>query len=987
MADSKLRQVGQPELLAGNAVARILLVATLYFFSGQASFSLSVSHGIVTLVVFLAEGFALSAAIIWGRRIWPGIFLGQLLLALFNNLAWPLALGVSVINSIEAIIGATLFRRMNIRLEYDRLRDVGLLLTLIFLILQPFSATLGVLLLWSGGVIDNASLQNAWLSWWLGNSLGQTIMTPLLLTLSVSRLTLSAMGRSLLVPLLLTLAIGGLVFFGPQLGSVSIGLALSAPLMVLLAARYGMIAATLSTVVIACLTLYYTNIEIGPFAGNGSNDSNIQLFKLNFFLLSIALTGQFIAALFAERKQIEDEIKLGRERLQAAQRIANVGSWTLDLRSSQTEWSDEYFRIFNFDPAHVEASYEAFIKATHPEDRQMVIKTYSDSLENKTPYEITHRLLLPDGRIKHVLACGETLYAEDGTPLQSQGTLIDITNIRQTEEKLQLFARVFEQSGEAIVVTDHDNNIIKVNPAFTQLTGYTLDEVLGRNPRMLASGETPAETYPALWQALNDHGKWQGELWDRRKDGRTYPKWTSISVIRNAAGKVTNYIASFVDIAERKASEERIHRLAHHDPLTGLLNRLSLKMRIEQALRSAQRENRQLAVMFLDMDRFKSINDTLGHHVGDMLLVEVAERLTLSARASDIVARLGGDEFVVVLTGTADRDAAAHVAEKIVNRLGQPYVLDQHHLHSSISVGISLFPEHGSDVDTLMRHADIAMYHAKEQGCNKFNFFTPAMTATTSQRLALEGALRAALEEEQFELHYQPQTLTESNRIFRVEALARWRHAEDGLMPPSLFIPLIEKIGLTESFGAWVLNEACRQLAIWRAQGIDAVRMAVNISSSQLRSPKLLHLTMEIMSRHGIQPGELEFEVDEATIMDNPERVVEQLNALNRIGVDLAIGNYGACFSSLAYLRLLPIQTLKLSRAFVNDIETDANAAAVIAALLTLARNLNLQVVAEGVETETQRTFLASHQCDLLQGYFVSRPLPSDEATRFIGEN
>lgn len=859
MADLKLRQVGQPELLAGNTVARILLVATLYFLSGQASFSLSVSHGIVTLVVFLAEGFALSAAIIWGRRIWPGIFLGQLLLALFNGLAWPLALGVSVINSIEAIIGATLFRRMNIRLEYDRLRDVGLLLTLTFLILQPFSATLGVLLLWLGGMIDNASLQNAWLSWWLGNSLGQTIMTPLLLTLSVSRLTLPTLGRSLLVPLLLTLAIGELVFFGPQLGSVSIGLALSAPLMVLLAARYGMIAATLSTVVIAALTLYYTNIEIGPFAANDSIDSNIQLFKLNFFLLSIALTGQFIAALFAERKQVE--------------------------------------------------------------------------------------------------------------------------------ENLQLFARVFAQSSEAIVVTDHDNNIVEVNPAFTQLTGYTFDEVLGRNPRILASGETPAETYPALWQALNDHDKWQGELWDRRKDGRTYPKWTSISVVRNAAGKVTNYIASFVDIAERKASEERIHRLAHHDPLTGLLNRLSLKMRIEQALRSAQRENRQLALMFLDMDRFKNINDTLGHHVGDMLLIEVAARLTLSARASDIVARLGGDEFVVVLTGTADRDAAAHVADKIVKRLSQPYLLDQHQLHSSSSIGISLFPEHGSDVDTLMRHADIAMYHAKEQGCNKFNFFTPAMTATTSQRLALEGALRAALEEEQFELHYQPQTLTESNRIFRVEALARWRHAEHGLMPPSLFIPIIEKIGLTESFGAWVLNEACRQLAIWRTQGIDTVRMAVNISASQLRSPNLLHLTMETMSRHGIRPGELEFEVDEAAIMDNPERIAEQLNALNRVGVDLAIGNYGACFSALTYLRLLPIQTLKLSRAFVKDIETDANAAAAIAALLTLARNLNLKVVAEGVETEIQRAFLASHRCDLLQGYFVSRPLPSDEAAHFIGEN
>jgi len=685
-----------------------------------------------------------------------------------------------------------------------------------------------------------------------------------------------------------------------------------------------------------------------------------------------------------ERLCAEAGLKVSRDQLNEAQRIARVGSWTLDLRDNRLEWSDGIFRIFEIDPARFGASYEAFLNAIHPEDREAVNRAYTNSLASRTPYQIDHRLLFPDGRIKHVEERCETLYAEDGTPLLSRGTVQDISALMQAEQALHLYANAFRHSGEAIMITDRDNRIVALNPAFTQLTGYTLEDVRGENPRVLASGRTPPETYQLMWAALRESGFWQGELWDRRKDGSFYPKWTAISAIRDEAGLVTHYIGSFTDISERKAAEERIHHLAHYDVLTGLLNRFSLENRLEQALLSARREDGEMAVMFIDMDRFKTINDTLGHHVGDGLLIEVGRRLQACVRESDIVARLGGDEFVVVLNGLEAGMTAAHVADKIVSALNQAYLIAGNELHSSPSVGISIFPNDGGEAETLMKNADAAMYHAKELGRNNYQFFTSAMNASAGERLALERDLRAALAEGQFELHYQPQMCTLDSRVCGVEALVRWRHPQRGLIPPLKFIPIAEETGMIEALGEWVLDEACRQLALWRQQGIASLRMAVNLSAHQLRSPTLVERVRAIMAKHGIGHGDLELEVTESAAMDNPERAIGQLKALRELGVELAIDDFGTGYSSLAYLKLLPIQTLKLDQTFVRDIESDENDAAISAATLALARNLGLKVVAEGVETEGQRAFLAAHQCDFLQGYLFSKPLPAAEATAFL---
>lgn len=603
----------------------------------------------------------------------------------------------------------------------------------------------------------------------------------------------------------------------------------------------------------------------------------------------------------------------------------------------------------------------------------------------RLPNEYEWTYIRKDGRRLPVLLSVTALHDSQDTLTGFLGIASDLTARQQAEDSLHLYASVFHHSAEGILLTNSANRIVAINEALSKMTGYTIDDLFGRNPKVLATGRTSSAVYRAMWKALREFGVWQGELLDRRKDGSVYPKLATISTIRDRAGKLTHYMASYTDITARKAAEESVHHLAHHDVLTGLFNRFSLEERLEQAILTAQRQARQLAVMFVDLDRFKLINDTLGHHVGDQLLIEVARRMSACVRESDIVARLGGDEFVVVLTGIeAGMATGTAIAGKILLRLGEPYHIEGNELHSSPSIGLSIYPADGLDADTLMKSADTAMYHAKQQGRNNFQFFTAVMNAAASERMRMEHDLRTALLDGQFELHYQPQVSTIDCRTCGFEALVRWRHPVQGLIPPLKFIPITEETGLIVALGAWVLDEACRQLAIWKTRGLAAGRMAVNLSAHQLRSPELVSQVRETMTRHGIGRGELELEVTESVAMDNPERAIGQLKALRAVGVELAIDDFGTGYSSLAYLKLLPIQTLKLDRAFVRDIETDENDAAISAATLALARNLGLKVVAEGVETETQRDFLAAHQCDILQGYLFSKPLPAAEATDFL---
>lgn len=565
------------------------------------------------------------------------------------------------------------------------------------------------------------------------------------------------------------------------------------------------------------------------------------------------------------------------------------------------------------------------------------------------------------------------------------GLALAIHHLRRQQQRLRLYAQIFQHSGEAILVTDRDNRIIDINPAFTHLTGYELHEIRYQNPRLLKSQHTHPQIYQNLWETLKQTGHWQGELWDRRKDGSVYPKWVSISVIRDEGHAITHHIASFIDISERKAAEAHIERLAHHDALTGLLNRYSLESRLEQALFSAKREYHTLAVLFIDMDRFKLINDTLGHSVGDCLLQDVARRLLQNVRESDIVARQGGDEFVVVLINPDSTHGVTLIAHKILKSLAHTYTIEEHSLHTSPSIGVAMYPHDGDTVDTLLKNADTAMYHAKEQGRNNIQFFAEEMTQQANERMALERDLRQALAKQQLSLRYQPQVKADTQKVCGFEALLRWEHPEKGFIPPDRFIALAEEAGLIEDMGAWVLEEACAQLSRWQTQGFHGLRMAINLSAYQLRSPRLVEQVQQCLQRYALSAEDLELEVTESVAMESPEQAIEQLRALRDVGVRLAIDDFGTGYSSLAYLKHLPIQTLKLDRSFVHNIESDSNNAAISAATVALAHTLGLEVVAEGVENPAQRDLLAyEHGCDYLQGYLFGKPETAAQATVYL---
>jgi diguanylate cyclase (GGDEF)-like protein/PAS domain S-box-containing protein len=555
----------------------------------------------------------------------------------------------------------------------------------------------------------------------------------------------------------------------------------------------------------------------------------------------------------------------------------------------------------------------------------------------------------------------------------------DITARRQAEEQLRLSATVIEGSSEGILITDRDTCILSVNPAFCRITGYAEAEVLGRTPSVFKSDRHDADFYHAMWASILTLGSWQGEIWNRARDGRVFPEWLMISVVRDEQGAVTHYIGIFTDISERKANEARIRHIAEHDALTSLPNRVLLNDRLGDAIVKAQRAYRKIALLVLDLDRFKNINDSLGHQVGDQLLQSVAERILRVVHASDTVSRPGGDEFMLLLSEITCADDAARVAERLLAVLARPYLIKGHELVVTASIGISIYPDDGTDMQTLIRSADTAMYHSKESGRDAYHFFTPEMNVRVFERMSLEHSLRHALEHNEFLLHYQPQIDIDSRRIIGMEALVRWQHPLEGLVPPAKFIPVAEDCGLILALGAWVLKEACRQNQAWQEQGLPALPVAVNISALQFRQKLFAETVDQALAASGLPPDCLELELTESVMMHAAERNIELLQAIRHVGVKVSIDDFGTGYSSLSYLKRLPIDKLKIDQAFVRDIATNADDAAIIDTIIGLARNMKLKVIAEGVETQAQLDFLQRSGCPEIQGYFFSRPLPPDE--------
>lgn len=558
------------------------------------------------------------------------------------------------------------------------------------------------------------------------------------------------------------------------------------------------------------------------------------------------------------------------------------------------------------------------------------------------------------------------------------GVFQDVTERLRAEEKLSQAAKVFESTMEGVVITDAGGNIVAVNPAFTEITGFSEEEALGKNPRIRQSGRHDESFYNAMWSSILQNGSWRGEIWNRRKTGEIYPEWLTISSVNDETGNIINYVGVFADISQLKHSEAELDYLAHHDPLTDLPNRLLLSARLDHAIQHARREGISVAVLFLDLDRFKTVNDSLGHPAGDKLLRIVASLLSANVRNADTVARVGGDEFVIVLEGISDTRYVSDVAKKIQIALNKHFDLDGQDVFVSVSIGISIYPEDGRDATTLLKNADAAMYQSKEEGRNTIRLYNAELTQKAQERLILETELRRAIEKQEFLLHFQPQVDVASGAIIGAEALVRWQHPESGLIPPNRFIHLAEETGLILPLGEWVLSTACAQLQTWLAEGIPPVTLAVNLSPRQFHHQDLVKQLRTILDATGIPPTLLELEITESAIMEQGEKVTITLHSLMDLGVKVAIDDFGTGYSSLACLRRFPINTLKIDQSFMCDIPHDTSAKEIVVTIIAMAHNLRMKVLAEGVETQEQLAFLQRHGCDAYQGFLTSRPVTAE---------
>ena len=588
---------------------------------------------------------------------------------------------------------------------------------------------------------------------------------------------------------------------------------------------------------------------------------------------------------------------------------------------------------------------------------------------------------LRDGRTveRHSTA----LRSDNGSYLGRIWFFRDITEHKQTEKKLRISSIAFETQ-EAILVTDANAIIISVNRAFEELTGYSAAEAIGKNPSILQSGQYDAEFYRSMWCTLRESNSWSGEMCDKRKDGTLYPKWLTITAVRNDAGDVTHYVAIFMDLSERKRAEEEIQRLAFFDTLTQLPNRRLLMDRLDQVLAISQRSGSYGALMFLDLDNFKTLNDTQGHGIGDLLLIDVAARLKLCVRESDTVARLGGDEFVVILQELSDSaihaaNLAETVAEKIVSALNEPYLLNNSEHHSSVSVGVCLF--HGRDIklEELLKRADTAMYQAKQGGRNMVRFFELAMQEAVEVRVNLENKLRNALSRQELQLYYQMQVDQEVS-ITGAEVMLRWFNADLGFVSPAQFIPIAEESGLILPIGAWVLETACQQLHIWAQHaGTRQLILAVNVSVRQFRQPDFVEQVEALLRRFEFNPSSLKLELTESLVQVDINDTIAKMNVLKMLGVRFSMDDFGTGYSSISSLKMLPLDQLKIDKSFIRDIVEDKNDEVIVRTIIDMARNFGLNVIAEGVETKEQLEILRRNGCVNFQGYYFSKPLAVDK--------
>ncbi|WP_207884965.1 EAL domain-containing protein [Pseudomonas sp. 30_B] len=672
-------------------------------------------------------------------------------------------------------------------------------------------------------------------------------------------------------------------------------------------------------------------------------------------------------------------------RLALALEASELGLWDWNLLTDEVHHS-HLEEIFGITQAAVKSVRNDLRPRLHPDDLPLLRRALVEHLKGRTDgYRIEYRVRHADGHWVWVEDRGRAMERdESGQVTRMVGTRCDISARKLREEEQRLAATVFEAASEGIIILDPSYRLLALNEAFTRLTGYRREELLGRNvSRLMGSAET-LRRYQAIRTELECQGTWQGELIETRKNGELYPQWLQLNVVRDGRGQVTHVVGFFADLTARRDAEERLRYLSHYDELTGLANRSLFKERLHEASQRARQEGRTAALLLIDLDRFKLLNDSLGHEVADQLLRQMARRMTQTVPEADTIARLSGNEFAVLIDSYASLAALARLSSRLLAKLRTPMTVGGHELVISASVGISLLPENAWEISALMSQANMAMHHAKHLGGNTFQFFTDNLQACTLERLQLETRLRKAIDEGQLDVHYQPKLNLANERLDSAEALVRWRHPELGMVPPSDFIGLAEETGLIGAIGEFVLRRACRQARDWQRQGHE-LRVSVNLSVHQLRTGNLVDLVRTVLEETGLPSHLLELELTESQLLDNVESVTTTFRQLREMGVKLAIDDFGTGYSSLSYLKRFPVDYVKIDQTFIRDLSERGEDAAITRAIIAMAHSLELKVVAEGVEQAEQLRFLRAHGCDEIQGYLISPPLAAGDCLELLG--
>jgi len=706
--------------------------------------------------------------------------------------------------------------------------------------------------------------------------------------------------------------------------------------------------------------------------------------KEKTYLIWVTISGLFglliillLCLYFYQRIQAHKKLKGSEEHLRISQLYGNIGTWEADLIRKKGIWSEAVTDSLGF-PKVAEPTWDDFLQTIHPEDRDLVISIINAHINEGQKCDVEYRIIDPQGETRWMRSIGKAEFDSNRKPLKLRGTVQEITDLKKAEEQLLLISKVFSETTEGIIITDKNSIILNVNPAFCDITGYSRNEIIGQKPSTLNSGKQTPEFYLNMWQNLNKYGTWQGEIWNRKKDGIVYAELLSISSIVDENNQTVNYIGLFTDITLSKKQQEALKQMAHYDVLTQLPNRVLLIDRFNQALAHCKRNESLLAVCFLDLDNFKPVNDNYGHAVGDQLLIEVAKRIKKTIRNEDTVSRQGGDEFALLLGDIDSFSQCEQMLERIIDSVSLPYLINKQSISISASIGISIYPMDDSNMDTLMRHADQAMYQAKLAGRNRYNFFNTEEDNLTTKKHSLLNEIEQALFNNEFTLFYQPKVNMATGKVFGAEALIRWNHPEKGLIMPLNFLSIIDNTELEASMGNWVVNEALKQMNCWLQQGIE-LEVSVNISSYHLQQSSFVaDLEAALGQYPKLDPHFLQLEILESSALGELALVNGIINkCMYSVGVNIALDDFGTGYSSLTHLKNLPANTIKIDQSFVRDMLDDPNDYAIIDGIIGLANSFNRKVIAEGVETIEHGLLLLSMGCKEAQGYRISKPIPA----------